>query len=98
MLLTPFKAGKFKLKSRFIGSKNKTCFIIYYLPHYTPSFNVCYTYSIKLLSYLIFPFEYKHVGDFAERNAQMYNFSLGDFVGYVAYVYHSGRLVVGSFV
>lgn len=52
----------------------------------------------KTRSYLIFAFEYQHVGDFAERYAQMYDFSLGHLIGYVAYVYHAGRLVVGSLV
>lgn len=52
----------------------------------------------QLRSYLIFAFEHQHVGDFTERYAQMYDFSLGHLVGYVAYVYHPGRLVVGGFV
>lgn len=52
----------------------------------------------KLGSYLIFAFEYQYVGDFAERYAQMYDFSLGHLIGYVAYVYHAGRLVVGGLV
>lgn len=50
------------------------------------------------ITYLIFAFEHEHVGDFAERYAQMYDLGFGDLVGYVAYVYHPGRLVVGSFV
>lgn len=57
-----------------------------------------YKIYIIYYSHLIFAFEYEHVGDFAERYAQMYDFGLGDLVGYVAYVYHSRRLVVGSFV
>lgn len=51
-----------------------------------------------LIAYLIFAFEHEHVGHFSEWYAQVYDFGLGDFVGYVAYVYHTGRLVVGSFV
>lgn len=49
-------------------------------------------------SYLVFAFEHEHVGDFAERYAQVYDFGFRDLVGYVAYVYHPGRLVVGGLV
>lgn len=52
----------------------------------------------KVLSYLIFAFEHEHVGNFTERYAQMYDFGFGDLIGYVAYVYHTGWLVVGGFV
>lgn len=51
-----------------------------------------------ICSYLIFAFEYEHVGNFSERNAQMYDLCFGDLVGYVAYMYYPGRLVVGGFV
>lgn len=61
-------------------------------------YNRRYDGGNKTRSYLIFAFEHEHVGDFSERNAQMYDLGFGDLIGYIAYVYHPGRLVVGGLV
>lgn len=43
-------------------------------------------------TYLVLSFEHKHVGDPAERDAQVDDLSFGHFVGNVADVNDSGRL------